>query len=72
LKKLIENLQGNPQLQNVHIKDIFKLRKIKCEDDLHNYKNLLNSMAALFYTNHLMNHVGLLFQVWREASAIKQ
>ena len=61
LKKLIENLKSNPALQNPHIVDTFKLSQIKGEEDLTHYKHLLNSMAALFYTNHRMNHVGLLF-----------
>jgi hypothetical protein len=71
LKKLIENLSGNPALQNEYIKEQFKLDKIKGEDDLHNYKNLLNSMAALFYTNHRMNDVTLLFYMWKEAAIAK-
>lgn len=45
---------------------------IKGEEDLHNYKNLLNSMAALFYTNHRLNDVTLLFYMWREAALAKQ
>jgi hypothetical protein len=69
---LIENINGNPALQNVHVKDQFKLDIIKKEEDLHNYKNLLNSMAALFYTNHRMNDVTLLFYMWKEAAIAKQ
>lgn len=72
LKKLIENLSGNPALQNEHIKEQFKLHLIKKESDLHNYKNLLNSMAALFYTNHRINDVTLLFYMWRDAALKKQ
>ena len=68
LKKLIDNINGNPALQNEHVKLQFKLDQIKQEQDLHNYKNLLNSMAALFYTNHRMNDVTLLFYVWKEAA----
>jgi hypothetical protein len=71
LKKLIENLQGNPALQNKFIQEQFKLDSIKNEEDLHNYKNLLNSMAALFYTNHRMNDVTLLFYMWKEAAFAK-
>ena len=71
LKKLIENLQGNPALQNRFIQEQFKLDDIKSEGDLHNYKNLLNSMAALFYTNHRMNDVTLLFYMWKEAAIEK-
>lgn len=56
-QKLIVNLTQNQNLQNQSIKDQFKLHLIKDEDDLHNYKNLLNAMAALFYTNHKMNDV---------------
>ena len=59
-------------MQNEYIKEQFGLDKIKKEEDLHNYKNLLNSMAALFYTNHRMNDVTLLFYVWREAAAAKE
>jgi hypothetical protein len=29
-------------------------------------------MAALFYTNHKMNEVTLLFYVWKEAALAKQ
>jgi hypothetical protein len=71
LKKLMENLHGNPALQNVHVQEQFKLHGIREETDLHNYKNLLNSMAALFYTNHRMNDVTLLFYMWRDAAAKK-
>jgi len=71
MKKLIENLQGNPSLQNEYIRDQFKLHGITAESDLHNYKNLLNSMAALFYTNHRMNDVTLLFYMWRDAAIAK-
>lgn len=39
---------------------------------MHNYKNLLNSMAALFYTNHRMNDVTLLFYMWKEAATAKR
>lgn len=38
---------------------------------MHQYKNLLNSMAALFYTNHRMNDVTELFFMWKEAAALK-
>lgn len=55
--KLIINLNSNSNLQNESIKQKFKLNLIKDEEDLHNYKNLLNAMAALFYTNHKMNDV---------------
>lgn len=72
LQKLMENLKGNPALQNVYIRQIFKLEQIKSEGDLQEYKNLLNSMAALFYTNHRMSYVTHLFYLWREASAAKQ
>lgn len=51
-------------MQNQSIKDQFKLHLIKDEDDLHNYKNLLNAMAALFYTNHKMNDVQTMFKEW--------
>ena len=37
---------------------------IKGEEDLHNYKNLLNAMAALFYTNHKMVDVQGMFKEW--------
>jgi hypothetical protein len=55
--KLIVNLSSNSNLQNESIKKKFKLHLIKDEEDLHNYKNLLNAMAALFYTNHKMNDI---------------
>jgi len=71
LKKLIENIGGNPALQNKFIKEQFKLEKIKDESDLHEYKNLLNSMAALFYTNHRLNDVTVMFYIWREAALAK-
>ena len=72
LKKLIENLQDNPALQNESIRQWFKLDKIENEEDLHNYKNLLNGMAALFYTNHKMQDVTLFFYLWKEkAEAIR-
>jgi hypothetical protein len=57
LQKLMGNLKENPALQNVYIREIFKLKNIRGEQDLQEYKNLLNSMAALFYTNHRMTDV---------------
>ncbi len=71
LKKLIDNIRDNPALQNEYIRSQFNLGNIKGEEDLHEYKNLLNSMAALFYTNHRLNDVTLLFYMWREAAAEK-
>lgn len=71
LQKLIENINGNPSLKNEHIRDQFKLNLIQSESDLHEYKNLLNSMAALFYTNHRMNDVSQLFELWRKAALQK-
>ena len=55
--KLIINLNSNSNLQNESIKQKFKLFLIKDEEDLHKYKNLLNAMAALFYTNHKMGEI---------------
>lgn len=52
LNKLMENIRKNPALKNQNIRDQFKLHLIREEQDLHQYKNLLNAMAALFYTNH--------------------
>eukprot|EP00347_Sterkiella_histriomuscorum_P003379 403364524 len=72
LKKLIENIGGNPALQNIYIRDQFKLDQIKQESDLHDYKNLLNSMAALFYTNHRLSDVTVMFYLWRETAMQKQ
>jgi hypothetical protein len=66
LQKLMENLRGNPSLQNAHIKQTFKLGHIRKEKDLEEKKNLLNSMAALFYTNHRMGTVTGMFRMWRE------
>ena len=43
----------------------FKLQLIEKEEDLHRYQNLLNAMAALFYTNHRMKDVTSLFSEWR-------
>jgi len=37
---------------------VFKLAEIREEHDLHKYKNLLNAMAALFFTNHSMSALG--------------
>lgn len=65
--KLILNLANNQNLQNEHVKRQFKLDLIKDEEDLHNYKNLLNAMAALFYTNHKMADVQQMFSAWVEA-----
>ena len=44
----------------------FKLQLIEKEEDLHRYKNLLNAMAALFYTNHRMKDVTSFFGQWRQ------
>ena len=51
---LFANLSTNQSLQNEYIKQQFKLELIKDEEDLHNYKNLLNAMAAIFFTSHNM------------------
>ena len=42
---------------NEHIRQVFKLDQIKDEEDLHNYKNLLNAMGAIFYTDHGMKEM---------------
>lgn len=68
----MSNLRENPALQNAHIRDIFHLHTIASETDLQDYKNLLNSMAALFYTNHRMSDVTQVFARWRVAAASKQ
>jgi len=39
---------------------------------LHKYKNLLNAMAALFFSNHSMENLGGLFNHWRELAAEKR
>jgi fructose-bisphosphate aldolase class 1 len=69
LKKLMENIRGNNCLKNKHIRKMFKLDLIREESDLHQYKNLLNAMAALFYTNHQMTDVGGMFEKWRQVYA---
>jgi len=58
------NLTQNQNLQNANVRERFKLHLIKDEEDLHNYKNLLNAMAALFYTNHKANTVQNMFKQW--------
>jgi len=72
LKNLIENIRTNPALKNEHIRNAFKLREISEEEDLHDYKKLLHAMAALFYTNHRLNDVALLFYLWRRAAHQRQ
>ena len=52
LEKLMENIRTNQQLKNQHIRQQFKLNLIREEHDLHQYKNLLNAMAALFYSKN--------------------
>lgn len=52
--KLIYNIRHNEALQNVYVSNKFKLHLIKDEEDLQNYKNLLNAMAAMFYSGHEM------------------
>lgn len=39
---------------NEHIRQRFRLDEINSEEDLHNYKTLLNAMGAIFYTDHGM------------------
>ena len=46
------------------VRDKFKLDLIRNEEDLHEYKNLLNAMAALFYTNHKMASVKEIMAEW--------
>ena len=69
LKKLMENIRSNNGLKNKHIRKMFKLDLIREESDLHQYKNLLNAMAALFYTNHQMSDIGSAFEKWRQVFA---
>ena len=57
LKKLIDNIRNNHALKNDSVRNQFKLGLIEREEDLHRYKNLLNAMAALFFTNHKMKDV---------------
>jgi len=72
LEKLMSNLRENPALQNAYIRDVFHLENIQSEADLQEYKNLLNSMAALFFTNHKMTSISQMFSRWKEAAARKQ
>ncbi|CDW82152.1 UNKNOWN [Stylonychia lemnae] len=53
-------------MQNEFINELFTLGKINNESDLHEYKNLLNSISALFYTNHRLNDVTVMFKIQRE------
>ena len=69
---MIDNIKSNPALKNEHIRAAFKLREISKEEDLHDYKKLLHAMAALFYTNHRLNDVALLFYLWRQAAGERQ
>lgn len=49
------NVTTNEVLTNhEHVRHVFKLDQIKDEEDLHNYKNLLNAMGAIYYTDHGM------------------
>ena len=53
---------------NEHIRQLFKLEQIKDEEDLHNYKNLLHAMGAIFYTDHGMKALrAKMFQAWMQA-----
>ncbi len=63
----MENILKNPALKNQHVRNQFKLHLIRDEQDLHQYKNLLNAMAALFYTNHTPQDVSKAFSGWRKA-----
>lgn len=69
--KLIVNLNSNDALKNETIQKKFKLDLIKDEEDLHKYKNLLNAMAALFYTNHRMVEVQDMFKEWIKLTKIR-
>ena len=71
LQKLIDNIQNNHSLQNESVRAQFKLQLIEKEEDLHRYKNLLNAMAALFYTNHRMKDVTSFFGLWRQLTSKK-
>lgn len=64
LRKLMDNIRNNVHFRNKNIRAMFKLDEINEEQDLHKYKNLLNAMAALFYTNHA--DVSAPFQQWRQ------
>ena len=62
LKKLIDNIKNNHALRNDQVRSQFKLQLIEREEDLRKYKNLLNAMAALFFTNHRMKDVMFFFR----------
>jgi len=61
LKKLIDNIYSSFALKNKDVREAFRLNNIRVESDLHEYKNLLNAMAALFFTNHSISTLGTFF-----------
>ena len=64
LRKLIDNVNTSFALKNQDVRGAFRLNNIKVESDLHEYKNLLNAMAALFFTNHSMSTLSTIFKQW--------
>ena len=67
------NVTTNEVLTNhEHIRQVFKLDQIKDEEDLHNYKNLLNAMGAIYFTDHGMKgKVANAFSAWLELARNK-
>ncbi len=53
-------------MDNIRSEDDVSFSNALTPVKLHEYRNLLNAMAALFYTNHRMQDVNVLFYLWKD------
>eukprot|EP01022_Parablepharisma_sp_SALTPOND_P012964 TRINITY_DN1688_c0_g1_i1.p1 TRINITY_DN1688_c0_g1~~TRINITY_DN1688_c0_g1_i1.p1 ORF type:complete len:765 (-),score=132.35 TRINITY_DN1688_c0_g1_i1:6131-8425(-) len=65
LQKLTSKILQKEELQNSHIRELFKLEEIDLEDKANEYKNLLKAMGALYYANRHAKLVAGVFSYWR-------
>jgi len=71
LRKLTRKILEKEELQNTHIRELFKLGEINLEDKANEYKNLLKAMGALYYANRHAKLVAGVFSFWKNATAQK-
>ncbi len=69
LRKLTRKILEKEELQNSHVRELFKLDDINLDDKANEYKNLLKAMGALYYANRPTKLVAGLFSYWKAATA---
>jgi len=66
LKDLTTQILDKEELRNENIIRMFELDQIQLEDKENEYKNLLKSMAALYFANKYSKMIQPLFNIWKE------